>query len=158
MAAKVAKADGPRGPATISNRKAGFDYHFVDNVEAGLVLVGSEVKSLFLGRANLTDAFCRVLDGEMWLLNLDIEPYDKASRFGHERRRDRKLLLHRKEIDVLARKVQEKGLSLIPTKIYFKDGKAKVNIALAQGKKDYDKRDSIKEKDQRRAQQRGLED
>ncbi|MBS1707541.1 MAG: SsrA-binding protein SmpB [Armatimonadetes bacterium] len=158
MAAKAKKADGPRGPATISNRKAGFDYHFVDNVEAGIVLLGSEVKSLFLGRANLTDAFCRVVDNELWLFSLDIEPYDKAARFGHERRRDRKLLMHRKEIDTLARKAQEKGLALIPTKIYFKDGKAKVNVALAQGKKDYDKRDSIKEKDQRRAAQRGLED
>ncbi len=158
MAAKAVKADGPRGPATINNRKAGFDYFFVDNVEAGLVLVGSEVKSLYLGRANLTDAYCRVVGGEMWLFNLDIEPYDKASHFGHERRRDRKLLLHRKEIDVLERKAQEKGLALVPTKIYFKGGKAKVNIALAQGKKAYDKRESIKEKDQRRAMQRGLED
>jgi SsrA-binding protein len=143
-----------RAPATVQNRKARFDYHISDTVEAGLVLLGSEVKSLFLGQANLTDAYCRVIKGEMWLLNLDIEPYDKSSAFQHERRRDRKCLLHRKEIEVLERKALEKGFTLLPLSIYFKNGKAKVQIGLGRGKANYDKRTSIAEKDTRKEMER----
>ena len=155
MAGKKHASDRPSGPATISNRRAGYEYLLTDEYEAGLVLTGSEVKSLFLGRAHLTDAFCRVLNDEIWLMNADIEPYDKASHFGHDRRRDRKLLLHRKEIEQLRRKTLEKGLSLIPLKIYFKKGKAKVLIALGQGKKLFDKRETIKDKDVQRQMDRG---
>ncbi len=151
--AKGIKKDS-REPATTHNRKARFDYHITDTVESGMVLVGSEVKSLYLGRANLTDAYCRVVNGEMWLFNLDIEPYEKTSAFQHERRRDRKLLLHRKEIDTLERKSLEKGFSLIPTSIYFKKGRAKIEIGLGRGKANYDKRHSIAEKDTRKEVER----
>jgi len=151
---KPAKAKSS-GPASLSNRKAGYEFHLEDDFEAGIVLAGSEVKSLYLGRANLTDAFVRVLNGELWLINFDIEPYEQANRFGHERRRDRKLLAHRKEIDVLKRKTLEKGLALIPTKVYFSKGKVKVRVALGRGKQLHDKRDSIKEKDIRRSMDRG---
>ena len=155
MSGNKAKGVARSGPATISNRRAGFDYHFESDIEAGIVLVGSEVKSLYLGRANLTDAFCRVVDGEIWLMSMDIEPYAQASHFGHERRRDRKLLMHRREIDVLKRKTLEKGLALVPTKVYFVKGKVKVRVALARGKQSHDKRDSIKEKDMDRQIRRG---
>jgi SsrA-binding protein len=138
-------------PKSIQNRKARYDYAIQDTYEAGLILSGTEVKSLYQGKGNLTDAFCRVMKEELWILNLDIEPYDKASVFGHERRRDRKLLMHRKEIATLERKQMEKGLSIIPLSVYFNDrGKAKVQIALARGKSNYDKRDSIAKDDTRR--------
>jgi len=155
MSGNKGKGAARSGPATISNRRAGFDYHFESDIEAGIVLVGSEVKSLYLGRANLTDAFCRIIDDEAFLLNFDIEPYEQASHFGHERRRDRKLLLHRREIDVLKRKTLEKGLTLIPTKVYFNKGKVKVRVGLARGKQAHDKRDSIREKDMDRQMRRG---
>lgn len=145
------------GPATIQNRRARYDYELSDTYEAGMVLQGSEVKSLFFGRANLTDAFARVLNDELWLINVDIEPYTHSHGFQPDRRRDRKLLMHRHEIEQIRRKADEKGFSLIPTKLYFKGGKAKVEIALARGKKKHDKRDQITEKDQRRALQRGLD-
>lgn len=150
MGSKDSKKNQKSGPATIQNRKASFEYHFEDTVEAGIVLVGSEVKSLFLGRANLTDAYCQVKAGELFLFNLDIEPYEFSAAFPHERRRARKLLMHRNEIDQLQRKSDQKGLALVPYKIYFKDGKAKVAVALARGKKTYDKRESIKERDEKR--------
>ncbi len=138
-------------PKSIQNRKARYDYAIQDTYEAGLILSGTEVKSLYQGKGNLTDAFCRVMKEELWILNLDIEPYDNASVFGHERRRDRKLLMHRKEIATLERKQMEKGLSIIPLSVYFNDrGKAKVQIALARGKSNYDKRDSIAKDDTRR--------
>ncbi len=138
-------------PKSIQNRKARYDYAVQDTYEAGLILSGTEVKSLYQGKGNLTDAFCRVMKEELWILNFDIEPYDKASVFGHERRRDRKLLMHRKEIATLERKQLEKGLSIIPLSVYFNDrGKAKVQIALARGKSNYDKRDAIAKDDTRR--------
>jgi SsrA-binding protein len=144
----------PSGPATIANRRARFDYEVLDTYEAGIALVGSEVKSLFLGRANLTDAFCQVLRGEMWLIGMDIEPYSHASHFLPDRRRDRKLLLHRKEIDLIERKSQEKGFALIPLKVYFKNGRVKVEIGLCRGKKQYDKRTQIAERETRREMER----
>jgi len=138
-------------PKSVQNRKARFDYAIEDTFEAGLVLQGSEVKSLYHGKANLTDAFCRVIKDELWLLNFDIEPYDKASAFGHERRRDRKLLMHRKEIVTIERKSMEKGFSIIPLAVYFNDkGRAKVQIALARGKGNYDKRHAIAKDEARR--------
>jgi SsrA-binding protein len=141
-------------PKSIQNRRARYDYAIEDNLEAGIALAGSEVKSLYHGRANLTDAYCRIVNGELWLINMDIEPYDKASVFGHERRRDRKLLAHRKEINVLDRKVMEKGMALIPLAVYFKNGRVKVDVGLGRGKAQYDKRKSIEEKDTRREMDR----
>lgn len=152
--AKKGAAKESRAPATIQNRRARFDYHFVESVEAGIALAGSEVKSIYLGRAHLTDAFCRVVNGEMFLLNFDVEPYEMASHFQPERRRDRKLLLHRREIDNLERKTKEKGFTLIPSRVYFKNGKVKVEVALARGKAEYDKRDKIAKDEARRELER----
>ncbi|MBL8048876.1 MAG: SsrA-binding protein SmpB [Chthonomonas sp.] len=147
----MAKKSGQKeakGPATIHNRKASFDFHIEDTCEAGIVLIGSEVKSLYLGRANLTDAFCRVMNSEMWLMQFDVEPYTHSFNYLPDRRRDRKLLLKRKEIDVLQRKAQEKGLALIPLRVYFNDkGYVKVLIGLGRGKKTFDKRDAIAKRD-----------
>lgn len=149
------KADSkPEAPRQIQNRKARFEFELIDTFEAGIALVGSEVKSVFLGKANLADAFCRVLNGEIFLINLDIEPYDKAGAWTLERRRDRKLLMHRKQIDTLERRSMEKGFAIIPTRMYFNHGKAKVEIALARGKSEYDKRDKIAKDDARREVER----
>ncbi len=150
----MAKKDQPSGPATIQNRKARHDYEILDTVEAGLVLVGSEVKSLFAGKANLTDAYCKIDGGELWVVNLDITTYDKATTYAPDPRRTRKLLMHRQEIDLLHRKSQEKGLTMIPLKIYFKNGRAKIEVGLARGRKQYDKRDALAKKDQKREMDR----
>lgn len=156
MSSKGADKNQKRGPATVQNRKASFDFEFVDTYEAGIALVGTEVKSLYLGRANLIDAYCEIREGEIWLKQLDIEPYDKSSHFAHERRRDRKLLMHKREIELLRRKSMEKGLAIIPFKLYFNEkGRVKVSVALARGKRQYDKRESIKKKETRRELQRG---
>lgn len=156
MGSKGAKKDEKKGPATIQNRKASHDYEFVDTYEAGIALVGTEVKSLYLGRANLVDAYCEVRDRELWLLSMDVEPYDKSTHFVHERRRDRKLLMHRREIDLIKRKSQEKGLTIIPTRVYFNEkGRVKVAIALARGKRQYDKREALKKQETRREMLRG---
>lgn len=154
MAKKSAQEKKNEGPRSIQNRRARFDYEFVQTFEAGVALVGTEVKSLYLGRANLTDAYCRILNDELWLMNLDIEPYPFATHFQHERRRDRKLLMHRKEIDLIQRRSQEKGLTIIPSAIYFKNGKVKVEIGLARGKSSYDKREQIAKKEERRDAER----
>lgn len=154
--AKKGKAEKPGGPATIQNRRATYEYEIIDTYEAGLVLVGSEAKSLFAGKANLTDAYVRILNDEAWILQLDIEPYKFSTAFTPDRRRDRKLLLHRKEIDLIERRAQEKGLSVIPLKIYFKNGRAKVLIGTGRGKKQYDKRQSIAEREVKREIERGM--
>jgi len=151
--AKKSQAKEPEGPRTIVNRKARHDYELLDSYEAGISLQGSEVKSVFLGRVNMTDAFCQVKSREIWLVNLDVEPYTHSSVFQPERRRERKLLLHRKEIDMIQRKSQEKGLTIVPTKIYFKNGRVKVEIALARGRREYDKRDKIEADQTRREAQ-----
>jgi SsrA-binding protein len=150
MARKTTDKKGGSAPATIQNRRARYDYHIEDTYEAGIALVGSEVKSIYQGKAHLTDAYCMVKSGEMWLYNMDVEPYEKSSVFAHERRRDRKLLLHRREIDVLERKTMEKGLTLVPLSVYFKQGRVKVEIGLARGKANYDKRQKIAKDDARR--------
>lgn len=145
------KGKESKAPRSIQNRKARHDYAIEETVEAGIVLQGSEVKSLYKGNAHLNDAYCRVQGGEMWLYNLDIEPYEQASVFAHERRRDRKLLLNRREIDVLDRKVMEKGLALIPLAVYFNDkGRVKVEVGLGRGRAMYDKREKIAKADERR--------
>lgn len=134
-----------------TNRKALRDYQILDKIEAGIVLVGTEVKSIREGRVNLRDSFSRIREGEMYLYNMHIGPYSQAaSKFSHDPRRTRKLLLHRREIDRLIGKVSEKGLTLIPLRLYFRRGKAKVELALAKGKKLYDKREEIKARQHQR--------
>lgn len=153
MARKPAPAANT-GPKRIDNRRARFDYAIEESTEAGLVLLGSEVKSLFLGKAALSDSYCQVINGELWLRNMDIEPYEKASVFQHERRRDRKLLMHRKQINEFERKAKEKGFSIIPLAVYFKNGRVKAEIGLGRGKAEYDKRKTIADKDTRREVER----
>jgi SsrA-binding protein len=126
-----------------TNRKAFHNYHIGEGFEAGLALTGSEIKSIREGRVSLGDAYVRPDNGELWLLNMHIARYQASSYMGHEPTRPRKLLLHRKEIDYLTGKVAEKGLTLIATRLYLKGGLAKVEIALARGKKLYDKREAI---------------
>jgi SsrA-binding protein len=138
------------------NRRARHDYHIDDVVEAGLVLTGTEVKSLRAGRASLTDGFGQVTDGEMWLHGVHIPQYTQGTWTNHEPRRTRKLLLHRKEIDRLADSTRERGLTLIPLSLYFKDGRAKVELALARGKRTYDKRHALAERDAAREVDRAL--
>jgi SsrA-binding protein len=138
-------------PSSIDNRRARYDYNILEDHEAGLALVGSEVKSLYKGRANLGDSYCRVINGELFLINMDIEPYENSTAFAHERRRDRKLLMHRSQIDTLERKSLEKGLTMVPLRVYFNArGRAKVRIGLARGRAQYDKRDQIARDETRR--------
>jgi len=145
------------GEKTIAtNRKARHEYHILETLEAGLVLTGTEVKSLRQGRANLKDSYATVRDGEVFLLNTHISPYDHGNINNHDPLRERKLLLHRREIRKLIGKVQEKGLTLIPLRLYFKRGKAKVELALAKGKKIYDKRADIAKRDARREMEKEL--
>ncbi|MDI6815469.1 MAG: SsrA-binding protein SmpB [Dehalococcoidales bacterium] len=126
-----------------TNRKAYHNYHLGDSVEAGIVLTGTEIKSIRAGRVSLGDAYVRPEAGELWLVNAQIARYEAGSYLSHEPTRPRKLLLHRKQIDSLTSKVLEKGLTLVPLKLYIKDSIAKVEVALARGKKLYDKRESI---------------
>ena len=138
------------------NRRARHDYAIEERIEAGLVLSGSEVKSLREGKANLKDSHVRIERGEAWLWNMHISPYGPASAFGHEPTRTRKLLLHRREITRLAGKVKERGLALIPLRLYFRDGRAKVEVALARGKKLHDKRAALRERQVKREVDRAL--
>ncbi len=133
-----------------SNRKARHDYHLEDVFEAGLVLTGTEVKSLRAGRASLIDGFGSIDGGEAWLENVHIPEYTQGTWNNHNTRRRRKMLLNRDEIDKLAGKIKESGYTLVPLSLYFKDGRAKVEIALGRGKKDYDKRQSLKEAQDKR--------
>jgi SsrA-binding protein len=134
----------------VSNRKARHDYFILDTVEAGLVLRGTEVKSLRAGNANLQDSHAVIKNGEVWLLGMHISPYERGSYMNHDPRRTRKLLLSKREIRRLLTRVQEKGLTLIPLSIYFKGPYAKVELAVGQGKKSYDKREAIKQRDAKR--------
>jgi SsrA-binding protein len=138
------------------NRRARHDYNLLERVEAGLVLSGSEVKSLRQGHAILQRAYADARDGEIWLVGLHIPPYEQASVEPHEPDRDRKLLLHRRQIDQLAAKTAEKGLTLVPTRLYFKDGRAKVELALARGKEGRDKRRDIADRETKRRIEREL--
>lgn len=138
------------------NKKARHDYHIGDTFEAGLVLTGTEVKSLRLGRASLVDGFVTIDDGEAWLRNAHIPEYEFGTWRNHASRRNRKLLLHRREIDKLEREVGNSGRTIVPLSVYFSDGYAKVEIALATGKRDWDKRQSIAERDMRRDTEREL--
>jgi SsrA-binding protein len=139
-----------------SNRKARHDYEVLDTFEAGIVLVGPEVKSLRNGKANLADGYAFLRRGEVFLANVHIGPYDEAWRENVTPRRERKLLLHRSEITRLSGKVAERGLTLIPLQLYFKDGRAKVELGLCRGKRRYDKRQAIRERETDRDLQRTL--
>lgn len=140
----------------ILNRKANFDYEILDTYESGIVLTGTEIKSIRLGKANLKDSYAIIKNNEIFLLNMHISSYEQGNRFNHEETRTRKLLLHKKEILKLRDKLELDGLTLIPLKLYFKNGKAKILIGLARGKKNYDKRESIKKKDMDRQVLRDL--
>ena len=140
------------------NRKARHDYHLSDFVEAGLVLTGTEVKSCRDGRANLRQSYAEIRDGEAWLIGAHISVYDQGNLNNHEPERARKLLLHRRQVDNLWEAVREKGMTLVPTRMYFKGGRAKVEIALAKGKDVHDKRAAVVKRDADREIQRALKD
>jgi SsrA-binding protein len=139
-----------------SNRQASHRYHLLERWECGLVLQGTEVKALRDGKAQIKDGYASVRDGEVWLHNVHIPPYGPASRENHEPERPRKLLMHKREIDRLIGKTREKGLTLVPTRLYFSNGRAKVEIALARGKDVGDKRQSIKEREMKREMDRSI--
>jgi SsrA-binding protein len=140
------------------NRKARHDYHLLERVEAGIVLTGTEVKSLRDGRATLGQAWADIRDGEAWLQGAEIATYAQGNVANHEPTRSRKLLLHRREIDRLYAQVREKGLTLVPTRLYFKDGRVKVELALARGKDVRDKRRAVADRDAKRQMERALKE
>lgn len=140
----------------IKNKKASFDYFIEEEIECGIVLKGTEIKSIRNGQANIKDCYAIVKDNEVFLLNMYIAKYNDASIFNHDERRTRKLLLHKKEILKLRDKVEISGYTLVPIKLYFKDNKAKILLGVCKGKKNYDKRESIKEKDIKREIEKSL--
>ncbi|AFK03629.1 SsrA-binding protein [Emticicia oligotrophica DSM 17448] len=149
MAEKAAKK------IDVSNKKASFEFFFLERYTAGMVLTGTEIKSIRLSKFNMTDAYCFFINGELYVKNLNISKYEQGTHYNHEPLRDRKLLLQRKELKKLANKLTDKGLTVIPTRLFINDkGLAKLDIALAKGKKLYDKRDSIKERDVARERMR----
>ena len=139
-----------------TNRKASHDYFLLDRLEAGIALKGTEIKSLRAGQVSLREAFVQIENQEAWLMNAHIAPYDPASHFNHDPKRRRRLLLHRREILRLDDKVRQRGFTIIPTKMYLKDGRVKVEIALARGKRQYDKRRAIAKRDAEREMERSL--
>lgn len=141
----------------IKNKKASFDYLFIDTLTAGLVLTGTEIKSIRAGKASLVDTFCYINNGEIWVKGMNISPYFYGSYNNHEARRDRKLLLNRKEIRRLQEDTKQPGFTIVPVRLFLNDkGFAKLDIALARGKKEYDKRQTMKEKEDRRAMDRAV--
>lgn len=140
----------------VSNRRAFHDYEILDTLEAGIALVGTEIKSIRNNGATLQEAYVKVLKGEVWLVGCTIAPYRFGNIHNHEEKRDRKLLLHKREIERLKTSTQEKGLTIVPLALYLKKGKIKLRIALAKGKKSIDKRSDIKERDQKREMQRAM--
>ena len=141
-----------------SNRQAAFRFELLDKLECGIVLTGTEVKALREGGGQLREAYAQVRDGELWLIGAHIPPYGPAARENHEPERPRKLLAHRKEIEKLVGQQHEKGLTIVPTRIYFKGQRAKVEVALARGKDRFDKRHSIKERDMKREADRAMQE
>jgi SsrA-binding protein len=140
----------------VDNRRARYDYHLLEKFEAGLVLTGTEVKSLREGRATLAQAYADIRDGEAWLVGAHISVYDAGNIRNHDPDRDRKLLLHRREVDSLGAKVSERGLTLVPTRLYFRDGRAKVELALARGKELRDKRRDLAKREASREMERAF--
>jgi SsrA-binding protein len=156
MRGSVAAMPTRRGDQlVINNRRARHDYHLLDTYECGIVLEGAEVKSLRNGRGNLQDAYASISDGEAWLHGMHISPYE-FSRGDLDPVRKRKLLLHRRELDQLEKATAEKGVTLVPTRVYFKDGRAKIEVAVARGKRAYDKRHALAERDAKRETERAL--
>ena len=153
---KPAKGDDPNQKTIATNRKARHEYEVLEKLECGIVLVGSEVKSLRAGHMSLDEAYGRVDKGEVWLVGCDIQEYKNANELNHEPKRRRKLLMHRREIAKFAAKAYEKNLTLVPLKMYFKEGRAKVMMDLCRGKKTFDKRESLKKKDMQRDIDRAL--
>jgi SsrA-binding protein len=149
-------AEKPERQVVATNRRARHDYEILDRTEAGIALLGPEVKSLRNGKANLTDGYAVIRRGEVWLAHVHIGPYDKAARENADPRRERKLLLHRSEIQRLAGKVAERGLTLIPLQLYFRNGRAKVELGLCRGKQRHDKRQSIRNREMERDVQRQM--
>ena len=145
---------GPEVKIVATNRRARYEYEILDTLEAGIALLGPEVKSLRDGRANLTDAYAMVRRGQAYLVGARISPYAQAARDNPDPQRERKLLLHKAEIERIERKVQEKGLTLVPLEFYFKNGRAKVRLGVARGKRRYDKRETIRRREQDREMQR----
>jgi len=156
--AQAAPAKRTDGQTLVSNRRALHDYNILETVEAGLALQGTEVKSIRAGNANLQDAYARPQDGEIWLWNAHIAPFDQGNRWNHEPRRPRRLLLHTREIGRLAARAQQSGLTLVPLRLYDRRGKIKLELALAKGKKLYDKRAAIAERDARREIERAVKE
>jgi SsrA-binding protein len=157
----VAKSGKKRKAApgdVATNRQASFRYELIDKLECGVVLQGTEVKSLRSGSAQLKDGYAQIRDGELWLHNVHIPPYGPAARENHDPERPRKLLAHKREIERLIGRIQERGLTLVPTRMYFAGSRAKVEIALARGKDRFDKREAIKARDTRRDVERELRD
>jgi SsrA-binding protein len=156
----VSKASGNQktgGPKMLArNKKARHDYKILESMEAGLSLVGSEVKSIRDGRAVLTDAFVEVLESEAWLTGMEIALYEKAHNSNHEPRRRRKLLLHRKEIDKMAHRIKQKGITVVPTALYDKGGRIKAEVAIVEGKQDWDRRQDVKAREAKRDIDRAL--
>jgi SsrA-binding protein len=156
MAKKGKRKAAPGDIAT--NRQAAYRYNLLERLECGIVLTGTEVKSLRLGTATIKDGYAAVRDGELWLHNVHIPPYPPAARENHEPERERKLLVHQRELERLVGKTQERGLTIVPTRIYFSGPNAKVEIALARGKDVRDKRDTIRERETRREIEREMRD
>lgn len=149
------KHESMNGRLVADNRKARHHYEFIDTLEAGLVLTGTEVKSLRNGQANIAESYASAEDGEIWLINAYIPEYSEANRFNHDPRRRRKLLLHRREMARLASAVQKEGMTIVPNRLYFNDrGRVKLQIALARGRKTHDKREEAKKRDWQREQAR----
>ena len=145
-----------QGKVLAQNRKASYDFSILDTVEAGIVLQGTEIKSIRAGRINLKDGYAKIQNGEIYLHNVHISPYEQGNQFNHDPLRTRKLLMHKKQITHLLGETKSSGNTLIPLKVYLKDGYAKVLIGLAKGKKKYDKREDLKRKDQKRELDRAL--
>ncbi len=155
----MAKGKRKVAPGDVAtNRQASHRFDLLDRLECGLVLHGTEVKALREGGAQIKDGYVSVSDGELWLHNVHIPPYAPAARDNHEPERPRKLLAHRREIERMASRVAERGLTLVPTRVYFSDGRAKIEIALAKGKDRFDKRQSIRAREERRDVERALRD
>ncbi|GAC1319436.1 MAG: SsrA-binding protein SmpB [Chloroflexota bacterium] len=140
------------------NRRATHDYFIDDRIEAGLVLTGTEIKSIREGRVNLREGYARIVDGEGWLVNVHIAPYEQGNRYNHDPLRDRKLLLHKEELNSMMGRVRQRGYTLVPTQLYLKHGRAKVELGLARGKREYDKREALSKREAQREIERGLSD
>jgi SsrA-binding protein len=156
--ARAARDGGPRIRTLVTNRQAQHDYHILETVEAGISLQGTEVKSIRAGNVNLRDAYARAENGEIWLWNAHIAPFDQGNRWNHEPRRPRKLLLHTREIGRLAAKATDSGNTLVPLRLYDKNGRIKLELALGKGKRQYDKRAAIAERESKREIERAVKE